>query len=51
MRLVIIESPFAGSVKENIDYARRCVRDSLGRGEALGSAGSFCRFVNPLSPG
>ncbi len=34
MRLVIIESPFAGSVEENIDYARRCVRDSLGRGEA-----------------
>ncbi len=34
MRLVIIESPFAGSVAENIDYARRCVRDSLGRGEA-----------------
>jgi len=34
MQLVIIESPFAGSVKENIDYARQCVRDSLGRGEA-----------------
>ena len=34
MRLVIIESPFAGNVKENTDYARRCVRDSLQRGEA-----------------
>ncbi len=34
MRLVIIESPFAGSVEENINYARQCVRDSLGRGEA-----------------
>ena len=34
MRLVIIESPFAGSVEENIKYARQCVRDSLARGEA-----------------
>jgi hypothetical protein len=34
VRLVIIESPFAGNVKENVAYARRCVRDSLSRGEA-----------------
>lgn len=34
MRLVIIESPFAGDVERNIAYARRCVRDSLARGEA-----------------
>lgn len=34
MRLVIIESPFAGDVQANIEYARRCVRDSLERGEA-----------------
>lgn len=34
MRLVIIESPFAGDVEENIKYARLCVRDSLARGEA-----------------
>lgn len=34
MRLVIIESPFAGNVVENTEYARRCVRDSLSRGEA-----------------
>lgn len=38
MRLVIIESPFAAptpeGVQENIDYARKCVRDSLGRNEA-----------------
>lgn len=33
-RLVIIESPFAGDVEENVAYARRCVRDSLLRGEA-----------------
>jgi hypothetical protein len=34
MRLVILESPFAGNVEENIKYARECVRDSLSRGEA-----------------
>ncbi len=34
MRLVIIESPFAGDVAANIEYARLCVRDSLSRGEA-----------------
>ena len=30
---VIIESPFAGEVDENIKYARECVRDSILRGE------------------
>ena len=34
MRLVILESPFAGDVKTNIDYARRCVKDCLIRGES-----------------
>lgn len=34
MRLVIVESPFAGDVGANIEYARACVRDSLMRGEA-----------------
>jgi len=34
MKLVILESPFAGDVDANIAYARRCVRDSLSRGEA-----------------
>lgn len=34
MRLVIIESPYAGDVEANIKYARACVRDSLLRGEA-----------------
>jgi len=34
MRLVILESPYAGDVGANVDYARRCVRDSLMRGEA-----------------
>ena len=34
MKLVIIESPFAGDIETNIRYARACVRDSLMRGEA-----------------
>lgn len=34
MRLVILESPFAGDIEANIEYGRACVRDSLLRGEA-----------------
>ena len=34
MKLVIIESPFAGDEEANIQYARKAVRDSLNRGEA-----------------
>jgi len=34
MKLVILESPYAGNIIKNIQYARRCVRDSLLRGEA-----------------
>lgn len=34
IKLVIIESPYAGDVDRNVAYARACVRDSLSRGEA-----------------
>lgn len=34
MRLVILESPYAGDIEANVEYARACVRDSLMRGEA-----------------
>lgn len=34
MRRVIIESPYAGDVELNAQYARECLRDSLTRGEA-----------------
>ena len=34
MRLVIIESPYAGDVARNEAYARRAIADSLARGEA-----------------
>jgi hypothetical protein len=34
MPLVIIESPYAGDIEANVEYARACMRDSLNRGEA-----------------
>jgi hypothetical protein len=34
MKLVILESPYAGDVEANEKFARLCVRDSLSRGEA-----------------
>lgn len=34
MRLVIVESPYAGDVERNVTYARRALTDCLLRGEA-----------------
>jgi len=34
MKRVIIESPYAGDIERNTEYARRCIKDSLDRGEA-----------------
>lgn len=34
MKLVIMESPYAGNVERNTAYARACVKDCLNRGEA-----------------
>lgn len=34
VRLVIVESPFAGEVEANVTYARAALRDCLDRGEA-----------------
>jgi hypothetical protein len=34
MILVLVESPFAGAVAENIAYLKRCLRDCLARGES-----------------
>lgn len=34
MRLVLIESPYAGDVAYNLAYGRACVADCLARGEA-----------------
>ena len=32
-KLVIIESPYAGEIDRNINYARKCMHDSFMRGE------------------
>jgi len=34
VRLVVMESPYAGEVSRNIEYARACLRDCLLRGES-----------------
>lgn len=34
MRLVIIESPYAGDIERNLRYARACIRHSLLSGES-----------------
>lgn len=34
MKRVLIEHPYAGNVKVNVAYGRRCMTDSLDRGEA-----------------
>ena len=34
MLRVVIESPYAGDIEKNINYARRCMVDSLKRNEA-----------------
>lgn len=34
MRLVILESPYAGNVEQNVAYARACMLDCLRRGES-----------------
>jgi len=34
MRLVVLESPYAGDIETNVAYARACVRDCLLMGEA-----------------
>ena len=32
-KLVILESPYAGEVEKNLDYARKCMNDCFLRGE------------------
>jgi len=34
MKLVVLESPYAGNVEENLEYAREAVADSLSMGES-----------------
>jgi hypothetical protein len=42
---VLLESPFAGNVEENLRYARACMRDCLHRGEA--PFASHCLYTQP----
>ena len=49
--LVIIESPYAGNVEANKAYLKRCVLDSLSRGESpYASHGFFTQFLDDLKP-
>lgn len=34
MKLVIVESPYAGDIEANVAFAKRCIKDCLDRGEA-----------------
>lgn len=51
MKRVIIESPYAGDVQKNLEYARDCLRDSLSRGEApLASHLLYTQVLDDLIP-
>jgi hypothetical protein len=45
MKLVLIESPYAGAVERNLAYARAALRDSLRRREA--PLASHCLYTQP----
>lgn len=34
MRRIYLESPYAGDIIQNVDYAIKCIKDCLRRGEA-----------------
>lgn len=51
MRRVILESPYAGNVERNVEYACACMQDSLGRNEApLASHMLYTRVLNDDVP-
>jgi len=51
MKRVIIESPYAGHVYRNMEYLRRCVVDSLSRGESpYASHAFFTQFLDDKVP-
>lgn len=45
MRRVVVESPFAGDIEENMAYARACIRDCLLREES--PAASHLLYTQP----
>ncbi len=51
MKLVILESPYAGDVDKNVEYARLCLKDSLSRGEApMASHLLYTQVLDDLIP-
>lgn len=46
MKLVILESPYAGDIAANVDYARRCVSACLHLGES--AIASHLLYTQPL---
>lgn len=51
MKLVIIESPFAGDIIRNKEYLHLCVLDCLRRGESpYASHGFFTQFLDDTVP-
>lgn len=51
MRLVIVESPYAGDVDANVAYARACMTDCLRRGESpLASHLLYPQMLDDLLP-
>jgi len=51
MRLVILESPYAGDVEQNTKYARECMLDCLRRGESpFASHLLYTQVLDDLKP-
>lgn len=51
MTYVIIESPYAGNVEENMKYLKECVRDCISRGEIpFASHGFYTQYLNDDDP-
>lgn len=51
MRLCIVESPYAGDIAGNVDYARKACRDAYERGEQpFASHLLYTQFMNDDAP-
>lgn len=51
MKLVLIESPYAGDVEANLKYLFRCMMDCIHRGEApFASHAMYTQFLDDLVP-
>jgi len=51
MKKVIIESPYAGDLRRNVEYAKMCLKDSLNRGEApIASHLLYTQVLDDLKP-